>query len=138
MEIIYTSVVFLSGFAFFGLLWLAASLLKRYVKSEIARQFEAFQKGQENFFGDLKSNFTQNQSKILAKEIEIVQNENEAASEPEPPLWNNKEKLKWLHGQLEAGDFSDYRQESNLAELSPLEAWRKVDARLAEFEELES
>src|SRR5689334_1147514 len=107
MEIIYTSVVFLSGFAFFGLLWLAASLLRRYVKSEIERQFKAFEKRQENFFAAAKSDSTYSQSKTLAKEIEIVQNEEAAPPEPEPPLWNNKEKLKRLHGQLEAGDFSD-------------------------------
>jgi len=107
------------------------------IRTEFTRVQIELEERQLKFFERIKSDLTQNNSKSIAKEPETVQNDSGLDTKPEPSLWNNKEKLKSLREQLQSGEISDYLDEPQLAELSPMEAWRKVDSRLAEFEEME-
>ena len=125
-----------------ALVWLGLRFLDSRVKDILAEELTAFRldmiERQIKFFEDRKSDATRNESNIIDFKSENVQNDSGSNETPEPPLWNNKDRLRNLRDQLQAGEFSDYTSEPQLSDLMPLDALRKVDSALMRLEEMET
>lgn len=104
----------------------------RVVAEAIAAFFEVF-------FVETKTDTSDSKENTLAKAVEMPDNPSvkdpESPAKPDKPFWDDAERLAAYKKQLEGGGEEDLspEDETDLADLSPLEKWRQVDARLQDL-----